>query len=62
MIIKVNFGNESSVLPSDEFILDFGREYSDTQGYGWVTAASLNDAVTVPIDRYINKYSRSQFD
>ena len=40
MIIRVNFGNENSVLPSDEFILDFGRGYSDTQGYGWVTAPS----------------------
>ena len=58
MIIKVNFGNENSVLPSDEFILDFGSGYSSEQGFGWVTEASLNGAETVPIDILTNTRDR----
>ncbi|MEL6909122.1 MAG: hypothetical protein AAFO85_02805, partial [Cyanobacteria bacterium J06598_4] len=60
MIIKVNFGNENSPLPSDDFILDFGGEFSSTQGFGWVTQDSLDDATATPIDISPNTRDREE--
>ena len=62
MVIKVNFGNEDSPLPSDEFILDFGREYSAAQGFGWITQDSLDDDVAVPIDISPNTRDREAIE
>ena len=62
MIIKVNFGNENSALPNDEFILDFGRGYSENQGYGWITQDSLDSQTTIPIDLSANTRDRDAIE
>jgi len=49
MIIKVNFGSESSSTP-DGFITDSGAGYSSNQGFGWVTQDSLGSENAIPID------------
>ena len=49
MIIKVNFGSESSSTP-DGFITDSGAGYSSNQGFGWVTQDSLGSENATPID------------
>ena len=62
MIIKVNFGTENSPLPSDEFILDFGRGYDNTRGYGFITQASLDSETKVPIDLTNNTRDRDAIE
>ena len=62
MIINVNFGNESSSLPSDDFILDFGRGYDASRGYGWITQASLDNSNPIPIDISTNTRDRDSID
>ena len=62
MIINVNFGNEDSALPSEEFILDSGAGFSEAQGFGWITEESLNDAVGTPIDLSTNTREREASD
>ena len=48
MTIKINFGAESSETPNG-YILDFGEEYSQEKGYGWVTQESLATTNPTPI-------------
>lgn len=64
MDIKVNFGTEDS--STEGFILDSGEGFSEAQGYGWVTQASLNDESLTPLDLTGNVRGRasnsSEFD
>ena len=62
MIINVNFGTESSSLPSDEFILDFGSGYNVNRGFGWITEASIDDSNPIPIDISTNTRDRDLID
>jgi hypothetical protein len=60
--MKINFGNENSALPGDEYILDFGAGYSADRGYGWVTQDSLDDSTPTPIDITANTRDRDSIE
>jgi phage baseplate assembly protein gpV len=60
--MKINFGNENSALPADEYILDSGQGYSADRGYGWVTQDSLDNSTPTPIDITANTRDRDSID
>ena len=62
MIINVNFGNEDSALPSEEFVLDSGAGFSEAQGFGWITEDSLDNEVGTPLDLSTNTRERDAND
>jgi phage baseplate assembly protein gpV len=60
--MKINFGNENSALPGDDYILDSGQGYSADRGYGWVTQDSLDNSTPTPIDITANTRDRDSID
>jgi hypothetical protein len=60
--MKINFGNENSALPGNDYILDSGQGYSADRGYGWVTQDSLDNSTPTPIDITANTRDRDSID
>jgi len=56
--IRVNFGT-ANISPPVGFIQDIGNAYSDTQGFGWVTEASVGTEATIPLDVVENARGRN---
>ncbi|HHP7232331.1 MAG TPA: hypothetical protein ACFCUY_15900 [Xenococcaceae cyanobacterium] len=58
MIVRFNFGPESSFVPNG-YISDFGEAYSESNGYGWITQASVDEDTVVPLSIVGNARERS---
>jgi len=55
--IKFNFGTPVVSSPGD--IQDIGQEFSDEQGFGWITQDSVGSDNPVPLDIQGNTRDRN---
>lgn len=56
MSIKINFAPQGTI--NNDYIIDFGQEYSLEQGFGWVEQDSLDNNNPTPVNININTRDR----
>lgn len=60
--VKINFGPRNLTEIPEDYIIDFGRAYTDNRGYGWITQNSVNSGNPTPLDITGNVRGRNVLD